>query len=223
MTTTSVRNTVGFKGFKTEDSKMQLKIFCRHQEYTVGETVTVPGPIELCASGIHYCLDLFKVFKYYPPNDNIIYGAVTDLGDLSDHDEEKSCTNVLRLDCILDGKIVTPKGEAIFKAGRLHCEDGPAVIHAGLKSWYLNGKLQYQEFNNGSFIKYKNGIIHCDDGPAVVMWWGTEMWYRDGKLHCETGPAVRNPDGINYNYIDGILMVGDRVPHSPLPPAANIV
>jgi len=48
--------------------------------------------------------------------------------------------------------------------GRLHREDGPAVIrHDGIKYWFLNGKR------------------HREDGPALIRADGSKEWWLNGK------------------------------------------
>ena len=71
--------------------------------------------------------------------------------------------------------------------GKLHREDGPAIIFSDRnKAWYRNGKL------------------HREDGPADVYPDGREHWYIDGKLHREDGPAVIYPDGSEFWFKDGL-------------------
>jgi hypothetical protein len=51
-----------------------------------------------------------------------------------------------------------------YKEGKLHCEDGPAMIYpSGHQEWYREGKL------------------HREAGPAVIRTSGSEDWYVDGK------------------------------------------
>ena len=47
--------------------------------------------------------------------------------------------------------------------GKLHCEDGPAIVYAkGHKEYRMNGKL------------------HREDGPAIESATGIKEWYLDG-------------------------------------------
>jgi hypothetical protein len=48
--------------------------------------------------------------------------------------------------------------------GKLHREDGPAVIYP-----------------NGTQVWYRNGLRHREDGPAVIREDGIQWWYRNGK------------------------------------------
>jgi hypothetical protein len=58
--------------------------------------------------------------------------------------------------------------------GKLHREDGPAVIWAsGRQVWHLNGKL------------------HREDGPAVIWASGRQAWYLNDKRVTEA--AVMQP------------------------------
>jgi hypothetical protein len=74
--------------------------------------------------------------------------------------------------------------------GRLHREDGPAIIHA-----------------NGSYKWYRHGVRHREGGPACVYVNGTEKWYLNGLRHREDGPAAIYPDGRELWFIEG-----ERVP-----------
>lgn len=53
-----------------------------------------------------------------------------------------------------------------FVDGRLHCDDGPALISSAVSTWYQHGKR------------------HREDGPAYewddgrVQWWLNDMEYR---------------------------------------------
>jgi hypothetical protein len=73
--------------------------------------------------------------------------------------------------------------------GRLHREDGPALIHA-----------------NGSYKWYRHGQRHREDGPACVYVNGTRKWYLDGLRHRDGGPAATYPDGRRIWFIDGELI-----------------
>jgi len=58
--------------------------------------------------------------------------------------------------------------------GKLHREDGPAVIWAsGYQEWWLNGNK------------------HREDGPAVIRADGTQVWWLNGKEVTEA--AVMQP------------------------------
>jgi hypothetical protein len=103
--------------------------------------------------------------------------------------------------------------------GKLHQEDGPAVIGAdGAKSWWLNDKLHRVggpavERANGTKEWFRNGKRHREDGPAVEYKSGRKDWFVNGKRHREDGPAVEWPNGgkswyLNDNFIswDGYIL-----------------
>lgn len=72
--------------------------------------------------------------------------------------------------------------------GKLHNDDGPAVIHAdGTQSWYIDDNL------------------HRLDGPAIHLSNGSKVWYKHGKRHREDGPAYISSYIIGY-YYNGILI-----------------
>ena len=74
--------------------------------------------------------------------------------------------------------------------GKLHREDGPAIIYAnGDQYWYLNGKL------------------HREDGPAIIWAKGAQYWYLNSEELTEQEFNNRNRpcvgkvvvvDGIEY-------------------------
>ena len=62
-------------------------------------------------------------------------------------------------------KLWNNTSQAWYLNGKMHREDGPAMIWAdGAKAWYLNGKL------------------HREDGPAVIRANESKSWYLNGEL-----------------------------------------
>jgi len=89
-----------------------------------------------------------------------------------------------------DGSV---KEKKWYKDGKIHKDDGPAVIEYDpegnilLEYWYKNG-------NKLSEYWYKDGKMHKDDGPAKKMYNAAgaltgEQWYKNGKHHRNGGPA----------------------------------
>jgi len=82
--------------------------------------------------------------------------------------------------------------------GKLHRENGPAVIYSdGTQEWHLNDKLHREDgpavedlrcfapaniYPNGEQHWYLNGDLHRDDGPAIIYADGSQVWYRRGDL-----------------------------------------
>jgi hypothetical protein len=63
------------------------------------------------------------------------------------------------------GKYIGHRGvQRWFKDGKLHREDGPAIIES-----------------DGSEYWYKNGKLHREDGPAIACKDGTKHYYLNGK------------------------------------------
>ena len=84
-------------------------------------------------------------------------------------------------------RVLDPRGQRWYLNGKLHREDGPAIIfNNGTQEWWLNGKL------------------HREDGPAVEFLGGHRGWYKNGLLHREDGPAVERPNGHKAWYLNGI-------------------
>jgi len=53
-----------------------------------------------------------------------------------------------------------------YKNGKVHREDGPAVI-----------------YSNGTQYWYKNGEFHREDGPTVIHVDGKQYWYLNDKKY----------------------------------------
>jgi glycine/D-amino acid oxidase-like deaminating enzyme len=102
-------------------------------------------------------------------------------------------------------------GAAVRDAdGRLHREDGPALIlPSGREEWYRHGKLHRDDgpavvHANGSVKWYRHGRRHREGAPACVYVNGTEKWYRDGLRHRDDGPAATYPDERRIWFRDGV-------------------
>jgi hypothetical protein len=108
--------------------------------------------------------------------------------------------------------------------GKLHREDGPAIIYAdGARCWYQNDELHREDgpaiiYADGTQHWYLNNKRHREDGPAIIYADGTQHWFLNNKRHREDGPAVIRPDGyqewclyLNDTQIsltDGVLRIG---------------
>lgn len=100
--------------------------------------------------------------------------------------EYKYYTDFNNLDVVI---IVEYSGNPTYKYlnGRLHCENGPAVIFPNEKCWYLHGER------------------HNEHGPAVVKK-GYQCWYLIGyprgisvssegiRIGCKTKPTIADWD-----------------------------
>jgi hypothetical protein len=93
--------------------------------------------------------------------------------------------------------------------GRLHREDGPAVIWSdGSQNWWQHGKIHRDDgpavvLADGAQYWYQHGELHREDGPAVIRADGTQEWRQQGKRHREDGPALVWADGSQCWYKHG--------------------
>lgn len=141
----------GFKGFNftTKDDGSQV-IYCRNLQYPIGVKQIYSGRLELCESGLHFCKELSYVFSYYPPGKYSVYGKVKADGQTIG-DVHKTCSTDLTLVELLNGTYTSLGNTFSFKDGRLHSDDGPAVLYAnGTAEWWRDGKR------------------HREDGPARI-------------------------------------------------------
>lgn len=129
--------------------------------------------------------------------------------------------------------------------GKLHREDGPAIVTAdGYEAWYMYGKLHREggpavSRKDGYQVWYRWGSYHREDGPAIVWPDGTQeyrvygkihredgpaiieadgrmAWYRYDKLHREDGPAIECPGGKREWWVDGVLQPHGGKESSPM-------
>lgn len=78
-----------------------------------------------------------------------------------------------------NGQYIKENGdEEWYKDGKLHRENGPAVI-VNNRNWYLNDKI----------------TLKCEGQ--------IKYWYQHGKLHRNNGPAIIYPNGQEEYYIEG--------------------
>lgn len=92
---------------------------------------------------------------------------------------------------------ITYKSRTEFRVnGKLHREDGPAVIwNDGTENWYQNGRL------------------HREDGPARTWYDGSTTWYIDGVPQSEPGPQIVKDihEYIHAHGLHELIQSGDEV------------
>jgi uncharacterized protein YneR len=77
------------------------------------------------------------------------------------------------------------------EAGKLHREDGPAVVHSNSKYWYYEGLFHRV---GGPACEFKS------KPPDAIK----ESWWIHGKRHREDGPAIIFNDGVEKWYLNDI-------------------
>jgi len=188
---------MGFKGFKKKicaDGTVEL--YCRAQQYVIGIPVKLAGNISAGERGLHYCLTLHDVFRYYPLAEDTVYGRVLDSSSNSIMDDSLPgvrCTDCLTLLELLNGEIETTGGTYHFQDGSLWKYTDP-----GITKWFHNGQLHRVngpavELGNGDKEWYYEGQLHRDDGPAVERADGTKVWCWRGEVRCEIAASEPTP------------------------------
>lgn len=110
----------------------------------------------------------------------------------------------------LDGTTWRPEGfEEWWNNGKLHREDGPAVVNQSGNFWYFDGILHRRdgpaiELNDGEKKWYFKGNLNRLDGPAWIWPNGDSYWFLDNQMHREDGPAIECVDGNKWWYIRGV-------------------
>jgi hypothetical protein len=116
-------------------------------------------------------------------------------------------------------------GTAWIDGGRLHRDDGPALVYTAKgrswlsdlvhgrprsKEWWRKGRRHRDgepaiELENGDRQWWVNGRRHRDGEPAIVKANGDRQWWRDGRLHREGAPAAMQTNGDVRWYLNGKL------------------
>ena len=107
---------------------------------------------------------------------------------------------------VKNGKVESKGKTEYYKDGKLHREDGPAVIKGKIQEWWLNGVRHREDgpaATQGSFEEwFLNGKYHRVGGPAIIEG-KYQAWYQNNKMHREDGPAVI--DGTRHGwYLNGV-------------------
>ena len=106
-----------------------------------------------------------------------------------------------------EGKVVGMNVIRFYKGGRLHRDDGPAVIWSdGQKEWWVNGIMASIYLSNNDDITGRNngGVriwlkggeqIHRVSAPALIEYDENDKvtgheWYLNGECHRADGPAI---------------------------------
>ena len=104
---------------------------------------------------------------------------------------------------------VRPDGSKAWLCnGKIHREDGPALINSQGEQWFFHGQRHRENgpavtLKDGTEKWYRNGEKHREDGPAIINANGNKKWYQRNKLHREDGPAVIKADGTVEWHLDG--------------------
>ena len=102
-----------------------------------------------------------------------------------------------------NGSIIKADGRQEWRdnAGKLHRDDGPAIIskNGAQEYWYHGtchrvGGPAIVSADGRSYQWRHFGKLHRTDGPAVVKADGTREWRQDSRLHREDGPAIEYPN-----------------------------
>ncbi len=175
---------------------------CRGLQFSIGETMSVEGDIEMCKNGIHCCKQAMDCLRYYT------------------REVSRFCEVVPSGEMITDGDKTVCKSITVVR--EIVGEELSDLLSGPYKSWHANGQLLrectykdgkkdglYKSWNENGQLwlegTYKDGEL---DGPCKRWNYNGKPWkdctYKDGKLD---GPCKRwNRDGqliIECSYKDG--------------------
>lgn len=148
------------------------------------------------------------VARFAIKNRNWIYTKITKVIELSGQPAYTVCARFHRYPED-EHAVIFPNGGRWYRWGKLHRENGPAVISVDIEKWYQDGKihrdggpaviniLEWEEW-------WQNGKLHRDNGPAVIYYEGGKSYYKKGKLHRDDGPAQDYTEEMhNRWYLNG--------------------
>jgi hypothetical protein len=203
-----------YKGFEQD-------MTCHGFKYEVGRTYTMEEDPIICKQGFHCCKNPLNCLEYYE-FDSSRFCEVT-IGSNSITEGEKTVTNQItivreivgdELKELMSGEMLSGIGAKVwYLHGKLHRDDGPAVVWAsGTKDWYQHGLLHREndlpaiEEVNGDKQWYQHGKLHREDGPAIERADGTLEWYLHDEPHRDNDlPARELSNGRKEWYVNGKL------------------
>lgn len=98
---------MGTRGYKAFDKDLR----CRDMQYAVGGTYTVPGPLKICAQGLHFCERLLDVYEFYPKGGSTRICEVEALGEVLKEDTKSATLELKILREVLPSELL----DAVFK------------------------------------------------------------------------------------------------------------
>jgi hypothetical protein len=225
-----------YKGFNSDlTCRSDIRCNTTQRQFEIGETYTHTGPVELYirgCSGHSCCKSILQCSYHYNP-------AISRFCEIQVSGTVEDCCYLSVAETIIIVREIT--GEELMEAltgtmmddnnstkitytrGKIHCDDGPAILGKYFKEWWVDGKLHCIDGPaRDAFIPggtpvwdlewWVDGKKHRLDGPAIENCRGGKEWWVNGKKHREGGPAVENTDGSNEWWIDGVFQLWKGTP-----------
>ena len=183
---------LAYKAFVWKNGTLQTKV--DNKIYVMGTTYEWTKPLQLCASGFHFCKEVAYIHDYYSLLDpSTVLTQIEVIGKIvTDEKQEKFCTNKY--------KLIT-----------YYSSTEPIILRDQTKVWYHKGRrhrdndLPAIEWANGHKEWWKEGIRHRDnDLPAIEWTNGHKEWWKEGKQHRDNDlPAIEWANGVKEWWKEG--------------------
>ena len=178
-----------FKAFRHINGEYRSAVDPHGISYSVGETYTVAGVVQMCRNGYHACVlpancfDTVIRYRYGYGYDRDVLGEVLLSGDMVADDEKTVARSFTLL------RILTQEEQddvcAVRTAGAV--EYGGQRWHADGEEWLADGRR-----HRGGDLP---AVTHSDGGQE---WWTRNKRHRGGDL-----PAVAHADGGQEWWVHG--------------------
>lgn len=180
---------------------------CRGKQYTCPGEFEQAGELIICENGIHFCANLVDCFNYYefdPRNRVAEIDAIGDIVDIVEGDNDKYCTNKIKI-------VRELTWEEVLKL----CNAGQGNSGISNSGNWNNGNYNNGDYNNGDYNSgdwnsgdgnngnwnsgdYNNGDYNSGD-------WNTGDWnktsYSSGCFNTVQDAEIRmfnRPSGMTY-------------------------
>ncbi len=145
---------------------------CRGLQFSIGETTSVEGEIEMCKNGIHCCKEALSCLQYYDPDDSL-FCEVVPSGEMITKGNKTVCRSITVVREIVGEELsalLTGQCKGWWRNGQLahECTYKDGKKEGTDKQWYENGQLAHE-------CTYKDGKM---DGLC-------KEWYANGRLQDE--------------------------------------
>lgn len=137
---------IGYKGFKTRPDGT---LYCRDQEYKIGEKYILCQEPKACSVGLHFCRTLTDVFTYYNhKTEGHVYYKVKGWGRISEEKDKVAVDHLELIEKVTDRELfvnfLQPHMDKIDKI----VADNPNVAISGSLALILLGWLPYRDIGD---------------------------------------------------------------------------
>ena len=156
----------GYKAFNKD-------LICRGIQYEVGQIYEMSESPVCCERGYHFCENIADVYNYYPMSDDTRICEVVALGEVVTDDNEKYCTNRIKI-------VREIKSKAIK-----HCNTDKTDVGYCNSGNRNSGNRNSGYWNSGD---WNSGVFNTSKNPTIKMFdkesdWTINDWNNSDARH----------------------------------------